>query len=107
MTGDTVELSTYTRALGGTDPHPVSIDALICRLNAQMDDVSWAAGQRGTTADAEAFAESVRELVVLAQSLEGRAAERAEMLRSTAEAVLSSAPDEYEAVMDRIHGGAA
>lgn len=105
MHEDTTELATYTRAVGGTDPHPVTIDALIGHLNSQLDTVWATAEGRGTLAGAEVFAVSVRELVTLAQSLEGRAAERVEMLRSTAEAVLDGGDHDYEAVMDRIHGG--
>ena len=106
-TDDTMRLPTYTRAVGGTDPHPVSVADLIGRLDAQMDSVVWAADGRGSLEGAEAFAAAVRELVTLAQSLEGRAVERVEMLRSTVDAVLSPEPDGYDAVMDRIHGGAS
>jgi hypothetical protein len=102
MSDETMRLPTYTRAVGGTDPHPVSVADLIGRLDAQMDSVVWAAEGRGSLEGAEQFAASVRELVTLAQSLEGRAVERVEMLRST---VLSPEPDGYDAVMDRIHGG--
>lgn len=107
MHDDTTELATYTRAIGGTDAHPVTIDALIGQLNTQLDTVWATAEGRGTLAGAEVFLVSVRELVTLAQSLEGRAAERVEMLRSTAEAVLDGDDHDYEAVMDRIHGGGA
>ena len=104
-TDETMRLPTYTRAVGGTDPHPVSIDALVGHIDTQVDTVWRAAEGRGSLEGAEQFAASVRELVTLAQSLEGRAVERVEMLRSTVDAVLSPEPDGYDAVMDRIHGG--
>lgn len=107
MSDETMRLPTYHRAVGGTDPHPVSVEDLIGRLDAQMDSVVWAAEGRGSVEGAEQFAAAARELVVLAQSLEGRAVERVEMLRSTVDAVLSPEPDGYDAVMDRIHGGAS
>lgn len=99
MNDDTTPLATYHRAVGGTDPHPVSIDALIGHLDSQLDTVCATAEGRGTLAGAEVFLVSVRELVMLAQSLEGRAAERVEMLRSTAEAVLDGGGRGYEAAM--------
>lgn len=93
-TDETVELSTYTRALGGTDPRPVSVDELIGRIDSQLDTVWSAAEGRGTPEGAAALVGSVRELVTLAQSLEGMAAEWADLSRSTAEAIAS---DEIEA----------
>lgn len=111
MSGDsTVPLSTYTRAVGGTDPHPVSIDALVGHIDTQVDTVWRAAEVRGSLEGAEAFAAAVRELVTLAQSLEGRAAERVAMLRSTTEAVLDAEAgadtldDLYAGLSDREYG---
>jgi hypothetical protein len=104
---DTVELATYTRAVGGTDPHPNTVDQLIKKLDAQLDTVIEAAGNRGHVVGAEALQRTAHELVLLAQSLEGRADEHAEMLRSTVAAVLDGGSDDYDVVMDRIHGGAS
>ena len=102
---DTVELPTFSRALGGTDPHPVTVEHLIGQIDAQLDTVWAAADRRGDATGAQQLQDAAHELVLLAQSLEGRAAEHAEMLRSTAAAVLNETLDDYDAVMDRIHGG--
>jgi hypothetical protein len=96
-----------THAVDGTDPHPVSIDQLIGEIDSQVDTV-WANSElRGRLAGAEKFLASVHELALLAQSLEGQATERVEMLRSTAAAVLDADEDAYGELMDRIHGEVA
>lgn len=105
MHDDTTELPTYNRAVGGTDPHPTTVEDLIGRIDSQLDTVWAAADLRGYVAGAQALQDAVHELVLLTQSLEGRAGEHAEMLRSTAQAVLDDSTDDYDAVMDRIHGG--
>jgi hypothetical protein len=107
MHEDTAELPTYTRAVGGTDPHPVTVDDLIRQIDAQLDTVIEAAANRAHVVGAEALQRTAHELVLLAQSLEGRAGEHAEMLRSTVAAALDGGSDDYDEVMDRIHGGAA
>lgn len=104
---DTTELPTYTRAVGGTDPHPVTVEELIGRIDAQLDTVWAAAELRGYVTGAQALVDAAHELTLLAQSLEGRASEHAEMLRSTAEAVHAPDPHDYDAVMDRVHGEAS
>lgn len=96
-----------THAADGTDPHPVSAEELIGRIDAHLDTVWAHAELRGYLAGAESFLAEVHELVTLAQSLEGQATERAEMLRSTAAAALGDQEDAYEALMDRIHGEVA
>lgn len=103
---DTTELPTYSRAIGGTDPHPVGVDALVGRIDSQIDRVSAAAESRGTVTGAEVLLAEVRELIALSQSLEGRAVDRVEMLRSTAAAVLETDEADYDEVMARIHGDA-
>lgn len=104
---DTTELPTFTRTVGGTDPHPTTVEALIGRIDSQLDTVWAAAELRGYLTGALSLVEAAHELTLLAQSLEGRAAEHAEMLRSTAEAVHAPDPHDYDAVMDRVHGGAS
>lgn len=105
MHDDTTELPTYNRAVGGTDPHPVTVEQLIGQIDAQLDTVWAAAELRGYLAGAQQLQDATHELVLLAQSLEGRAGEHAEMLRSTAEALTEPDRDDYDAVMGRIHGG--
>lgn len=107
MSDETAQLPTYTRAVGGTDPHPVSVETTIGQIDSQIDTVWANAELRGYLDGAETFLVSVHELVTLAQSLEGLATARVEMLRSTAAAVLETDSHGYDAVMDRIHGGAS
>lgn len=99
MNDKTTELPTFTRRIGGVDPHPVSVDELIGQIDAQLDTVWADAEKRGTPEGAESFRTSVQELVTLAQSLEGRANQHSEMLRSTAEAVLDSEARDYGTAM--------
>lgn len=96
---DTVALPSRSGAAGGTDPHPVTVEALIGRIDTQLDTVWTASERRGLLAGATEFAAAVHELVLLAQSLEGLAAERAEMLRSTAAALTGKGAGGYEDVM--------
>jgi hypothetical protein len=103
-TADTVELPTFTRAVGGTDPHPATVEDLIGGIDDQVDAIWSASASQGTVEDADAFWSATRELVTLAQSLEGRAGERAEMLRSTAAAAMDGDSHDYDAVMARVHG---
>lgn len=100
---DTAELPTFTRAVGGTDPHPVTVEALIGQIDSQLD-VVWAAAERWTPEGVGDFAAAVHELVLLAQSLEGRASERGEQFRATA-AVLGSGDDAYVAAMSLLDEG--
>lgn len=102
---DTTELSTFTRPIGGTDPHPATPEQLLAAADAQLDTVSAALEGRGTVEGAQVLLAATRELVTLAQSLDGAAAERVEMLRSTAAAVLEPDEDEkgYDAVMGRVY----
>lgn len=94
-------------AADGTDPHPVTVEQLIGEIDSQLDTVWADSEKRGRLDGAEAFLTAVHELVLLAQSLEGQATERVEMLRSTAAAVLDADEDAYGELMDRIHGGAS
>lgn len=105
-TDDTVELSTYTRALGGTDPHPTSIEGLVSLIDEQVDTVWSTAGERGTPEGAAEFVSSVRELVTLAQSLEGLAAAWSDLSASTAAAIAGDEPelDALTALYDDVVG---
>jgi len=104
VTDETVALSTYTRALGGTDPHPITVDDLVALIDRQVDAVWSQSDARGTPEGAEAFARAARELVTLAQSLAGQAGARAEMLRSTAEAATGAGEDALAALYDDVVG---
>ncbi|GAB3224319.1 hypothetical protein GCM10027447_12810 [Glycomyces halotolerans] len=101
MNDNTTELPTYTRPVGGTDPHPAKPEKLLEALDAQLDTVWAAMERRGTLAGAEALQKATSELVALSQSLDGYAATRAEMLTGTAEVALSheADPDPYDTAM--------